>query len=1060
MPHAINSEDDAAIGNMIDQIVPGGEIGYDQLVELGNRELELGEKADDAVDFEDIDDDDLAEEEDATPEGGNNVGEDLVDGADGSLPLDNEVKSGAKEGNGLVGDTLGLGAAGHSEIDQGTYSFDLGDDLFGENDEPTNANSNYDDLFGEDLAEPPIDLLQTDQPTNLFTQNTAASAAGDGKLNAPAASGEGTLHSEHEQTSKSKTKDLNQATSNHEPPKTALELRLEQEQQALFQAASRKHDTGTSDLPHAPTNNAELFEILWPRFEPDKPPRFGEILETKRAVYVGKVPAKPPKPINPTKVTLEIQQDQEKSFRVSGPSQPDFATREFEAGQKGIILTTTVADDEFEEDDILEPETIDENEIIGGKTWADIKQLCESWEDTPSLTEDDSDDTLSGRKRTFDSHEDAAAAGPNKRQKMEPFNLATKLLVPNEFPSFDDPEEITRRIAQNVILDQNDPHLLLDFQQPNTTQKKVRKVGDLRRVADGRVSKDLSRRYNISNDEAYNLLKENHSNKVRSTLGNMSVEHSLPAIKLQYPFYKHKLSAREARLFHRPTITFRPGEAARFTRLRSQKRKHMKGKDAQTLFQTAQDLSMADNSHSMLLEYSEENPTILSNFGMGNRLINYYRRKDMEDNARPKTDIGETQVLLPQDKSPFSIFGEIEKGESTLTLHNSMFRAPVFKHDLRPSDFIVVRSSTGIGGPQWYMRGLENIYVVGQEFPSVEVPGMHSRKVTDASKRRLRAIAYRIYMHNQQSGKNGTKLLTNEMIRPHQPDTDITSLRTKMREFMDYEKQPGTGLGTWYPKSSEPVPDTQAIRNWIKPEDICLLDSMQVGQRHLQDAGYNKGLADVEVEDEEVGDGQSLDEQLTPWQTTKNFLNACQGKAMLELYGQGDPSGRGEALSFIKTSMKGGFKAIGESVADKIKAKNQKEHGGHAYNVAAQQRQYEEAIRQIWLAQKTSLSNEEDYSDIEPDVDADEEIEASFNQGRTPRSEVGTPVASARRDDDTMSQFSKMSAADKQGKVLRIARYETDKYGKEQRHEEIIRDPKVIREYLRRRKTLEVAEMK
>ena len=49
-------------------------------------------------------------------------------------------------------------------------------------------------------------------------------------------------------------------------------------------------------------------------------------------------------------------------------------------------------------------------------------------------------------------------------------------------------------------------------------------------------SKGLSQRYNISNDEAYDLLKENHQSKVRSTLGNLTVSHSLPAMRLQWPY--------------------------------------------------------------------------------------------------------------------------------------------------------------------------------------------------------------------------------------------------------------------------------------------------------------------------------------------------------------------------------------------------------------------------------------------------------------------------------------------------------------------------------------------
>src|ERR1700722_426580 len=128
----------------------------------------------------------------------------------------------------------------------------------------------------------------------------------------------------------------------------------------------------------------------------------------------------------------------------------------------------------------------------------------------------------------------------------------------------------------------------------------------------------------------------------------------------------------------------------------------------------------------LLFEYSEEYPTIMSNFAMGNKLVNYYRRKDNEDNSRPKFDLGETAVLLPQDKSPFSIFGDVEPGQTVPALHNAMFRTPVFKHDPKSTDFLMVKSTTGVDGSKWHLRNIENLMIVGQEFPSVEVPGVHS----------------------------------------------------------------------------------------------------------------------------------------------------------------------------------------------------------------------------------------------------------------------------------------------------------------------------------------------
>ena len=104
-------------------------------------------------------------------------------------------------------------------------------------------------------------------------------------------------------------------------------------------------------------------------------------------------------------------------------------------------------------------------------------------------------------------------------------------------PSLHDPEYSTSRIAQSIILDLNDPRLLVDSEWSQKTHHKERTVptgGSMRKP----FLTNLSRRYNISNDDAYDMLKENHQSKVRSTLGNMAVEHGMPAIKLQWPFVR------------------------------------------------------------------------------------------------------------------------------------------------------------------------------------------------------------------------------------------------------------------------------------------------------------------------------------------------------------------------------------------------------------------------------------------------------------------------------------------------------------------------------------------
>jgi hypothetical protein len=130
---------------------------------------------------------------------------------------------------------------------------------------------------------------------------------------------------------------------------------------------------------------------------------------------------------------------------------------------------------------------------------------------------------------------------------------------------------------------------------------------------------------------------------------------------------------------------------------------------------------------------------------------------------------------------------------------------------------------------------------------------------------------------------------------------------------MEYNRR-GPHQGFWRLKSDWPVPSQAEMLKMITPEQVVLSESMQVGQRHLQDAGY--GITNEVKDDDESN--LSIEQQLAPWITTKNFLLATQAKAMLRLHGEGDPTGRGEAFSFVRVSMKDIFVKAGEDYAEKL----------------------------------------------------------------------------------------------------------------------------------------------
>lgn len=1000
MPHATETEERADVEDpdfdavMLQINAPTGDAAVH---EVFGRALDPGEKADDAIDYEDIEDDDLPEEEGRITTAGPLA--EKVDGADN---------------------------------DWGAMQ-----DIFGENEaEQPAGGDELDDLFGDVPSSPPGEKPEQslDLP-GLFDEDVLP----DSRPSAPEApTTAGTTHAE---------RIIDEMLAEPDGAPTDMDaatLKEYQLQQALFAMSA----FGPDNPPAPPENHEELLASLWPKFDRESIPRFLELLPPKKSHYVGKIPPKPPKRIVPTKLNIELAQDQERSFRTTGPTNK----RALDAEQPSLVTITPPASATDSSSDMVDMDTGMEDDLPEGLTMQDLQFICTDWDVKSTVSEED--DVLDKQPESsaiddFNMADDDdwlfETSRPAKKRKLgkDPSDFLAYSHI--DIPLFDDPERATAKIARTINIDMNDPHLLLDEREPDTAAPPPQSLREKGRSGTaGELTKGLIKRYNISNDDAYDLLKENHQNKVRSTLGSVALEHSMPAARLQWPYYKTKLARQEARSFHRPALSFFPNLPVTFKKPAHVKRKHQRGKDVKQLFDSTKALSLADNSSLLLLEYSEEYPPMLSNFGMGSRVVNYYRRKNMEDPSRPKADIGETAVLLPQDKSPFSIFGHIDPGETTTAVATGMFRAPIFQQVSKPTDFLVIRNSTGVDGSSYYIRPIENLYIVGQEFPSVDVPGPHSRKVTTASKNRLKMICYR------QLRRNKHHRVSVADITEHFPESTDMQNRQKMKEFLQFSKD----HKEWEMRTGEPIPDEDVLRSYVKPEDVCLLEAMQVGQQHLHDAGYDRD--EDEGDDDEGKEGDSMEQQLAPWKTSRNFLLATQGKAMLQLHGEGDPTGRGEGFSFIKTSMKGGFRAVGESVEDKLDAQRLKELGGHSYNVARQQKSYEDSIRRIWEGQKKSLSSRIEHSDEESDMDRDE-AEDLFNKP-TPRSERPTPAFS-RRDDETTSQFSRFSTSSQTNKVMKITRKVRNNKGQIEVVHEIVKDPRVIKQYQKQRYESELQDM-
>ncbi|KAI8812169.1 hypothetical protein BJ742DRAFT_795086 [Cladochytrium replicatum] len=484
-------------------------------------------------------------------------------------------------------------------------------------------------------------------------------------------------------------------------------------------------------------------------------------------------------------------------------------------------------------------------------------------------------------------------------------------------------------------------------------------------------------RYNLSNDEFYETAnKSARFGRVRVSQGPIVLRHSDPANRLMMQYFKPQLTVEELRSFHRPSFTVQISTEVRFSRVKGSKKKHKKkaGKGADggdslaQLIKTPQDLSVRDTSKYVLLEYSEEYPQIMNNTGMGSLIINYYRKRDEKDAYVPQLDVGAPVVLEQVDATPFNNFGDVKPGQTITALYNNLIRAPVFRQKPIGNDYLLVRVTEAGGSVvRYFLREIGPVFVVGQTYPQVMVPRPQSRKIVQTAKGRLKATAVRLMRKSQRKRLRFDKLMR------YFPGQSEGQVRQRLKEFAQFQRK-GENVGWWRLKDGMTLPSEDELRKLVSPEDVCLYESMQVGEQRLRDAGYGSSLPVGEGADDDdaAGGTNEIEVELAPWTTTKNFVMASQGKGMLKLFGPGDPTGRGEGFSFIRASMKEMFFRAGENVDERTA--ELRARPSHRFSIAEQQQVYKEEIDRIWTAQLKTLSSTADIVLTDDEDQADDDL--------------------------------------------------------------------------------------
>ena len=138
-------------------------------------------------------------------------------------------------------------------------------------------------------------------------------------------------------------------------------------------------------------------------------------------------------------------------------------------------------------------------------------------------------------------------------------------------------------------------------------------------------------------------------------------------------------------------------------------------------------------------------------------------------------------------------FGHVEPGTTIPALYNNLIRAPLFRHKPYATDFLVVRyegfsnsvdilplnettfRSTVKGETRYFLRDIKNLFVIGQTYPVTEVPGPHSRKITNTIKYRLQIIAFKLLKKSQ-----GERLKISRLMK-YFPDQNELQMRQRLK---------------------------------------------------------------------------------------------------------------------------------------------------------------------------------------------------------------------------------------------------------------------------------------
>ncbi|XP_073816142.1 TATA-box binding protein associated factor 1 isoform X2 [Musca autumnalis] len=409
--------------------------------------------------------------------------------------------------------------------------------------------------------------------------------------------------------------------------------------------------------------------------------------------------------------------------------------------------------------------------------------------------------------------------------------------------------------------------------------------------------------FNISNDSYY-MPKTEPTLRLKVGGGSL-IQHSTPVVELRSPFIPTHMGPMKLRSFHRPPLKkFSYGPLSQpvphpVLPLLKHIIKKAKQRDAERIasgggdvffMRNPEDLSGKDGDI-ILAEFCEEHPPLMNQVGMCSKIKNYYKRKATKDNGPQDFKYGETAIA---HTSPF--LGILHPGQYIQALENNMYRAPIYPHNVSPTDFLVIRTRNN-----YYIREFNAIFTVGQECPLYEVPGPNSKRVNNFTRDFLQVFIYRLFWKS----KDNPRRIRMDDIKRAFPAHSESSIRKRLKQCADF-KRTGMDSNWWVIKPEFRLPSEEEIRSMVSPEQCCAYFSMIAAEQRLKDAGYGEKSIFAPQEDDDEESQLKLDDEVkvAPWNTTRAYIQAMRGKCLLQLTGPADPTGCGEGFSYVRVPNK------------------------------------------------------------------------------------------------------------------------------------------------------------